>query len=119
MGARRSVSVPKNIRATVEVKATIETCVAALVCMIDGSACGGYKVPMMVPRFVMKASPGPIIALLVKRVHEIVISEHTGDEEETRSKPPHCMVLKKPAGLFVQKQSLLPRLFLLLYFGQF
>lgn len=55
-----SVSVPNRIRATVEVIATIETCVAALVGMTEGSATGGYSVPMIVPRLVMKASPGPL-----------------------------------------------------------
>lgn len=43
----------------VEVIATIETWVAAVVGITFGFAIGGYKVPMMVPRFVMKASPGP------------------------------------------------------------
>jgi hypothetical protein len=59
-GARRSVRVPKRIRATVEVMATTETCVAAVVGMWVGSRVGGYRVPIMVPRLVMKASPGPV-----------------------------------------------------------
>jgi hypothetical protein len=39
--------------------ATIETWVAGVVGMNEGSDTGGYKVPIMVPRLVMKASPGP------------------------------------------------------------
>ncbi len=53
--------VPKRIRAAVDVTATIETCVAAVVGIRFGSAYGGYKVPMMVPKLVMNASPGPDI----------------------------------------------------------
>ena len=59
-GARRSVRVPKRIRATVEVIATMETCVAAVVGIRVGSRVGGYRVPIMVPKLVMKASPGPV-----------------------------------------------------------
>ena len=59
VGARRSVKVPNRIRATVEVIATIETCVAAEVGMRRGSKIGGYNVPMIVPRLVMNVSPGP------------------------------------------------------------
>jgi hypothetical protein len=55
-----SVSVPNRIRATVEVIATIETCVAAEVGTLEGSVVGEYRVPMMVPRLVMNASPGPL-----------------------------------------------------------
>lgn len=33
---------------------------AAVVGMTEGSETGGYKVPIMVPRLVMKASPGPV-----------------------------------------------------------
>lgn len=51
---------PKRMRAMVEVMATMETCVAAVVGMRVGSRPGGYRVPIMVPRFVMKASPGPM-----------------------------------------------------------
>jgi len=47
------------MRATVDVNATMEMCVAAEVGMTDGSAEGGYNVPMMVPKLFMKASPGP------------------------------------------------------------
>lgn len=58
-----SVKVPNRIRATVDVTATMETWVAAVVGITEGSATGGYKVPMIVPRFVMNASPGPDILL--------------------------------------------------------
>lgn len=58
-GARRSVSVPKRRRANVDVIATIETCVAAVVGTVAGGEFGGYRVPMIVPKFVMNASPGP------------------------------------------------------------
>ena len=51
--------VPKIIRATVDVIATMDTCVAADVGTIAMTGCGGYRVPIMVPRLVMKASPGP------------------------------------------------------------
>jgi len=40
--------------------ATIETWVAAVVGITEGSATGGYNVPIIVPRLVMKASPGPV-----------------------------------------------------------
>lgn len=43
----------------VEVIATMETWVAAEVGMRFGSRVGGYRVPIMVPKFVMNASPGP------------------------------------------------------------
>jgi len=67
-----SVSVPNRIRATVEVKATIETCVAAEVGTSEGSVVGEYKVPMMVPRFVMNASPGPLgTSQLVSNPHAV------------------------------------------------
>jgi hypothetical protein len=39
--------------------ATIETWVAGVVGITEGSATGGYKVPIIVPRLVIKASPGP------------------------------------------------------------
>jgi hypothetical protein len=55
-----SVSFPNTIRATVEVMATIETCVAAVVIIFEGSLIGGSRVPIMVPRLVKKVSPGPI-----------------------------------------------------------
>lgn len=42
-----------------EVMATIETWVAAVVGRFLGSWFGGERVPIMVPRFVMNASPGP------------------------------------------------------------
>lgn len=45
--------VPNRIRAMVEVSATIETCVAALVGIRSGLAIGGYSVPIIVPRFVI------------------------------------------------------------------
>lgn len=51
--------VPKRIRATVEVMATIETWVAAVVGATAGFGTGGYNVPMIVPRLVINASPGP------------------------------------------------------------
>jgi hypothetical protein len=59
-GARTSVRVPNRMRATVDVMATIETCVPAVVGTTAGFAIGGYNVPIMVPRLVMKASPGPM-----------------------------------------------------------
>jgi hypothetical protein len=52
------VTVPRINLAAVDVIATIETCVAAVVGVIVD---GGDKVPIMVPRFVMKASPGATI----------------------------------------------------------
>jgi hypothetical protein len=59
VGASRSVRLPKTRRAIVEVIATIDTCVAAEVGITEGFITGGYRVLMMVPRLVMKASPGP------------------------------------------------------------
>jgi hypothetical protein len=44
----------------VDVNATMDTWVAAEVGMTVGLITGGYKVLMMVPRFVMYASPGPV-----------------------------------------------------------
>ena len=51
---------PVNSRASVEVRATMETCVAG---EFDGGMGveGGYRVWMMVPRLLMKASPGPVV----------------------------------------------------------
>lgn len=46
----------------VDVNATMETCVAADV-LSAGFALGGYKVPIIVPRFVMNASPGPTMVV--------------------------------------------------------
>ena len=40
---------------------------AAVVGMTEGSAAGGYKVPIIVPKFVIKASPGPAYSLTWKR----------------------------------------------------
>lgn len=59
-GAKRSVRVPKTSRAIVDVIATMDTWVAAEVGITIGFMIGGYRVLMMVPRFVMKASPGPV-----------------------------------------------------------
>ena len=59
-GARRSESVPVARRASVEVKATTETCVAG---EFDGGTPaegGGYRVERIVPRLLMNASPGPV-----------------------------------------------------------
>jgi hypothetical protein len=55
-GAKMSVKVPNAIRAIVDVIATMETWVAA---EVVGVEVGGYRVPIIVPRFVRKASPGP------------------------------------------------------------
>lgn len=55
VGVTRSLPKPKASRATVDVKATIETWRAALV----GVELGESRVPIMVPRFVRKVSPGP------------------------------------------------------------
>ena len=44
----------------VDVNATMDTWVAAEVGMTVGLIMGGYKVLMMVPRFVKYASPGPV-----------------------------------------------------------
>jgi len=60
VGAKRSVKVPKSSRAMVDVIATIDTWVAAEVGTVVGLITGGYKVLMMVPRFVIKVSPGPV-----------------------------------------------------------
>lgn len=59
VGASRSERVPVRRRARVEVMATMETCVAA---ELEGGAVrgGGYRVPIMVPRLLMNASPGPV-----------------------------------------------------------
>lgn len=60
VGASRSVRLPKRRRAMVDVMATMETWVAAEVGMTVGFIIGGYRVLMIVPRFVMNASPGPV-----------------------------------------------------------
>ena len=45
-----SERVPVTMRATVEVMATMETCVAAVVGRdVSGVVMGGYRVPMIVP----------------------------------------------------------------------
>ena len=53
--------------------ATIETWVAGVVGMTEGSDTGGYKVPIMVPRLVMKASPGP---------EQLLVIGHQSDKKE-------------------------------------
>lgn len=45
----------------------MDTWVAAVVGMTEGSEIGGYKVPIMVPRFVMNASPGPAKSLNIRQ----------------------------------------------------
>ena len=58
-GARMSESVPVRRRVHVEVMAMMEMCVAAE--FEDGAEeGGGYRVPIMVPRLLMNASPGPV-----------------------------------------------------------
>ena len=60
MGARRSDSVPVARRAKVDVMATMETWVAG---EFDGGGPaegGGYRVERIVPRLLIKASPGPV-----------------------------------------------------------
>lgn len=68
-GARMSLSVPVMRRARVEVMATMETCVAGVVVT---STCGGVSVLMMVPRLLMKASPGPVTRKKPAASHHMV-----------------------------------------------
>lgn len=60
VGARRSLRVPVSSRARVEVKATMDTFVAG---ELEGGmeTEGGYRVWIIVPRLLMKASPGPVV----------------------------------------------------------
>lgn len=60
VGARRSLNVPVSSLARVDVRATMDTCVAG---EFDGGmeAEGGYRVWIIVPRLLMKASPGPVV----------------------------------------------------------
>ena len=60
VGARRSERVPVARRARVDVMATIETFVAGELERGGPGEGGGYRVARMVPRLLMKASPGPV-----------------------------------------------------------
>lgn len=59
-GARRSLRAPVRMRAKVEERAMTETWVAG---EFDGGMGveGGYRVGIMVPTLLMKASPGPVV----------------------------------------------------------
>ena len=75
-GARRSVIVPVRRRARVDMMATIETCVAAVVRFAVSpssvAVAAGYSVPMIVPRLLIKASPGPVTRKKPAASHHIV-----------------------------------------------
>ena len=68
-GARTSESVPVIKRASVEVMATIETWVAGEVLV---ETCAGVRVSIMVPRLLMKASPGPVTRKKPPASHHMV-----------------------------------------------